>query len=189
MTEQQISEFNSLYQLACDKMKGLIILEDYRPKALGFFEKSRAKKAIRYFEQALAIFPDHWQSLFLLGKLYQRFGDYDKSLSYFENSLELEQTNHSIPQEASIVAMHLNQINKAIKYSEESLRRKPNDFALLGNHSMNLLIAGQDNEAIESINKAIAINPDDEINQRIKAKIEGVIAGHIKRPTFESSLG
>jgi len=189
MTEQQIAEFNSLYQRACDKMKGLIILEGYRPKRIGFFEKLRATKAIKYFEQALSLIPDHYQSLFFLGKIYQRLGEYNIAINYFETALKSEQTNHNIPQEASLVAMHLNQIEKAIEYSKEAIRRKPNDFALMGNHSMNLLIAGLDNEAKETIDKALLINPTDTINQKIKNKIESVISGQAKRPTFESSLG
>ena len=189
MTEQQIAEFNSLYQQACDKMEGLIILDGYRPKSISFFEKLRANKAIEYFEQALAIYPYDYASLFFIGKLYQRLGNYVEALSYLEAALNIEHVNHSIPQEASLVAMHLNQIDKAIKYSKEALRRKPDDFALLGNHSMNLLIAGFDDEARTTINKAILLNPTDDINQYIKSKIENVISGQEPRPTFESSLG
>jgi len=188
MTEEKIEEFNQLYKQACNKMKGLIILEGYRPKRVGFFDKLRANKAIKYFDQALSIYPAHFQSLFFLGKLFQRLGDYEKALFYFDTALKLEQTNHNIPQEASIVAMHLNQIDKALEYSKEALRRKPDDFALLGNHSINLLIAGLDNEAKETIEKAISLNPSDHINQRIKTKIQGIIAGHVKRPTFKESL-
>lgn len=189
MTNEQINKFNSLYKQACNKMEGLIILDGYRPKGIGFFEKLRANKAIKYFEQALSLYPEHFQSLFFLGKLYQRLGDYEKALRCLDTALKLELVNHNIPQEASLVAMHLNQIDKAIEYSKEALRRKPNDFVLLGNYAMNLLIAGLDNEAKETIDKAITINPSDQINQRIKSKIESVIAGEIKRPTFVDSLG
>lgn len=189
MTEQQITEFNLLYQKACDKMKGLIILGDYRPKRIGFFEKLRANKAITYFEQTLSIYPEHFQSLFFLGKLYQRLGDYNKALLYFEEALKMEQANHHTAQEASLVAMHLNQVDKAIMYSKEALRRKPDDVAILGNHSMNLLIAGLDREAKETIDKAISIDPADKINQNIQKKIEGVLAGRASRPAFKDSIG
>jgi tetratricopeptide (TPR) repeat protein len=188
MTEDQIANFNSFYDKACKKMEGLIILEGYRPKTIGFFEKLKAKKAIEYFNSALSIYPEHFASLFFLGKLYQRLGDYETALAYFETALKFEKYNHNLPQEAALVAMHLNQIDKAIEYSAESLRRKPNDSALLGNHSMNLLIAGRDLEAKETIDRAITVEPTDQINQRIKEKIDGVISGKIHRPSFEESL-
>lgn len=189
MTNEQITEFNSLYEKASKKTEGLIILEDYRPKEIDFFDMLKANKAIKYFKQALSIYPEHFQSLFFLGKLYQRLGKYEQALSYFDNALKFELTNHNLPQEASLVAMHLNQIDKAIEYSKEALRRKPDHFAIMGNHAMNLLIAGRDKEAKEAIGKAISINPNDEINQRIKTKIESVMTGQTKRPTFEEALG
>jgi len=188
MTEQQIEEFDSLYQQACEKMEGLIILDGYRPKDISTSEKLRANEAIEYFVQALVIYPYHYQSLFFIGKLYQRLGNYEEALSYLEASLNIETANYSIPQEASLVAMHLNQFDKAIEYSNEALKRSPNNIALLGNHSMNLLIAGSDDEALAAINKAMSIDSTDEINQYIKSKIENVISGQEPRPTFENSL-
>lgn len=187
MTEEQKSNFNKYYSEAIKAQKGIVILDAYRTKGIGFFEKLKAKKAIKLFEKALNIYPDSYQSLFLIGKIYQRLQEYDKSLYFLEKAMLIEKENHNLPQEASLVAMHLNQINKAIEYSTEANKRKPNDFILLGNHSMNLLIAEQDQEAKNTIDKAILINPDDEINKRIKLKIENVIAGKVKRPTFKDS--
>lgn len=187
-TEQQVEEFNAAYDLARKKMKGLVILENYRPGKMNFFEKFRAKSAIKMFEKALKIHPEHWPSLFFVGKLYQRMGLHEKSLFHFESALSLEHENHSLPQEAALAAMHLHQIDKAIAYSAEALKRKPGDYALLGNHSMNLLIAGLDNEAFEAINSALTIMPDDEINLRILQKVTGVISGKVKRPTFADAI-
>jgi tetratricopeptide (TPR) repeat protein len=189
MTDRQIAEFNSFYELGCKQMKGLILIGNYRPKRLWFFDKLKARNAIKSFEQALSIIPDHFQSLFFIGKLYQRLTNYDIALSYFEHALKVEQVNHNIPQEASLVAMHLNQLDKGLEYSKEALKRKPDDIALLGNHSMNLLIAGLDKEAKETIDKAISLSPDDNINNKIKDKIEAVIAGQIRRPIFKEASG
>lgn len=188
LTNQQVSEFNAAYELACRKMKGLVILEEYRKNEMNFFERIRAKKAIKAFEQALLIYPEHWASMLFLGKIYQRMNMHEKSLAYFESALKFEHENHNIPQEASLAAMHLNKIDKAIEYSREALRRKPADPALLGNHSMNLFIAGLDQEALETINIALTINPDDEINQRVLDRITQVISGNMKRPTFEDII-
>ncbi|UYQ95666.1 hypothetical protein MKQ68_11185 [Chitinophaga horti] len=187
-TEQQVNEFNAGYELACRKMKGLSLMEEYRPRSMNFLERIRAKGAIKAFQKALQIYPDHWQSLFFLGKIYQRMKDHEKSLYYFESALRVEQDNHNIPQEAALAAMHLNQIEKAIMYSAESVKRKPGDPALMGNHAMNLLIAGQDHEALGTINAALAINGTDSINLRIYQKISGVIAGSEDRPTFSASI-
>lgn len=189
MTDQRAGEFNSMYQRACDRMKGIILLDDYRPRALGFFGKIRARNAINYFEKVLAIFPEHPQSLFFLGKIYQMLKDYERALFYLDNAVRLERTNHNLPLEASLVAMHLQQTDKAIEYSREALRRKPDDVATLGNFSMNLLIGGFDQEAREAIDKAMSIDATDSINKRIKAMVDGVIAGQRHRPTFKECIG
>lgn len=188
LTDEQINQFNQYYDDACKKMKGIIILESYRPKAIGFFEKIKANKAIRLFEKALQIFPDHFPSLFFIGKIYQRLAQYDKSLLYFERALEFEKQNYSLPQEASLVAMHLGQVEKAIEYSAESIKRAPGHIALMGNHAMNLLIAGKDTEAKKHIEEALTIEPNDEINKNIQKRIHNVISGNAKRPVFNETI-
>ena len=188
LTDIEINNFNREYKIASQEMNGIIILDNYRPKKISFFEKLRAKKVIKHFEKALEIVPEHFASLFFLGKVYQRLEEYEKALFYFEKALEFEKEIYSLPQEASLVAMHLNKIGKAIEYSSEALNRKPNNFALMGNHSMNLLIAGKDKEAMEQIDLALKLEPNDSVNKNIKDKIVSVANGEVKRPTFKETI-
>lgn len=189
LTENQISDFNKYYEKGCALQKGIILLDGYSPKSLGFFEKIRAKKALKSFETALEIYPESWQSLFFIGKIYQRMREYQKSLSFIEKAMTYEKENHVLFQEASLVAMHLNQIEKSIEFSEISIKISPENFALLGNHAMNLLVAKKNDEAKQVIEKALLINPNDTYNQRIQKKIENVILKKEKRPTFKDSIG
>jgi tetratricopeptide (TPR) repeat protein len=176
--------FNSLYGQACKTMEGLIILNNYKTKSPGFFGKKRINKAIQLFDQALEVFPQHWQSLFFIGKLYQRLQQHEKAMEFLDRALELQRFNHALLQEASLEAMHLELISKGIKYSGEAIELRQNDPILLGNHALNLLIGGLDEAAIETIDKALVLDPSDKINQRIKIKIMQVISGKISRPSF-----
>jgi tetratricopeptide (TPR) repeat protein len=121
--------------------------------------------------------------------IYQRFGNHDKALLYFDSALKYEHINYSIPQEASLSAMHLKQFDRALEYCVEAIKRKPDNFVLWGNYSLNLLIAGFDDEAKKAIEKALSIDSTDKINQKIKAKIIEVIAGQTKRPKFNETIG
>jgi tetratricopeptide (TPR) repeat protein len=188
LNDDEINEFNYHYSRATEMMKGIIILDEYRPGNLNFFEKRRARKSIKYFENALAIVPNNFASLFFLGKIYQRLKEYEKSLFYFEEGLEFEKENYSLPQEASLVAMHLNLIDKAIEYSSEALNRNPDNYGLMGNHAMNLLIGGKDQEATKIIENALKLAPKDVVNNNIQKKILEVISGIINRPTFKQSI-
>jgi tetratricopeptide (TPR) repeat protein len=187
LTENQISEFNHHYNKACNLQKGIILIDGYKNKDLGFFGKMRAKKALKSFNSALEIYPESWQSLFFVGKIFQRLKEYEASMVYIERAMVYEK-NHVLYQEASLVAMHLQQIDKAIELSKTSIEISPENFALLGNHSMNLLVDGHDNEAMEIIEKALLINPNDSMNINIKKKIENVILKKEKRPTFLDAI-
>jgi tetratricopeptide (TPR) repeat protein len=189
MTDQEINEFNTLFKNSCERLHGLLILGDYKRTNVGFFEKIKIKKSIRDFGKCLSMVPDHWQSMLFTGKAYQKLGDHQAALSFFEKALEVEHSDHSIPQEASLEANQLGDINKALNYSGEALRRSPGNFILMGNHAMNLLIAGRDNEAAGLIEEALGLQPDDPVNKNVQKLIAEVISGQKKRPTCKSVMG
>ncbi|WP_338840930.1 SseB family protein [Flavobacterium ginsenosidimutans] len=181
-------EFNEIFDQAAKKQEGLVMLDGYRRKELNEFEKLKLEESIIGFKKCLEIIPEHWQSMVLMSKALQRLERHQEALDQLELAFKLELENHIIPMEASLEAMHLKDIDKAIFYSEESLKRNPNDFALLGNHAMNLLVAKKDQEAKETIDKAIKLQPNDSINKNVESIIKDVIAEKRKRPTFEDAV-
>lgn len=181
-------EFNEIFEKAGKRQQGLIFLDGYKRKSLSASDKLTLEESVEDFKKCLNIFPGHWHSMFLMAKALQRLERHPEALEQLESAFNIEAENHSIPMEASLEAMHLKDLDKALYYSEESLKRKPNDFVLMGNHSMNLLIAEKDSDAMYTIEEAIRIQPNDSINRNIESIVKEVIAGKRKRPTFEGSI-
>lgn len=185
---KKFQEFNKIFEQAGKSQEGLVYLEGYNKKKIQESEILRLEDSINGYQKCLNIIPDHWQSMTLMAKALQRLERHSEALEKLEAACKIELENSSIPMEASLEAMHLKDIDKALYYSEESLRRKPNDFALLGNHAMNLLVAEKDQEAKDTIDKAIKIQPNDSINKNIESIVNDVISGKRARPTFEDTL-
>lgn len=185
---KKYQEFNDLFEKAGKRQEGLILLDGYHRKKLNESEKLKLEESIMDLKKCLDIIPNHWQSMMLIAKALQRLERHSEALEQLEAALKIELENHSIAVEASLEAMHLKDLNKAIQYSEESLKRKPNDFVLLGNHAMNLLIAEKDQEAKETIDKAIKLQPRDSVNRNIESLINDVLLGKRDRPTFEDAI-
>lgn len=185
LENKKSQEFNKIFEQGGKNQEGLIFLDGYRKKELQESEKLKLEESIKDFKKCLEIVPEHWQSMVLMSKAFQRLERHQEALEQLELAFKLELENHIIPMEASLEAMHLKDIEKAIFYSEESLKRNPNDFALLGNHAMNLLVAKKDQQAKETIDKAIKLQPNDSINKNVESIIKDVIAEKRERPTFE----
>lgn len=189
LTDSQVAKFNALYERANRRMKDLIYLDGYKVKPLGFIGSWRIRRAISDFRECLVYVPNHWPTLFFLGKAYQRLGNYPQALEKFEAAMRLDQTNHNIPREASLVAVHLNDMERAIRYGEIANSMKPNDATLLGNHAMNLLLANRDKEAQDTIEHALKIALEDQVNKNVWRVIDGVIRGQRARPNPKDLIG
>jgi len=189
MPLEQIEIFNNLFKTATERVNKIMVLENYRVRSVGFFDKRNLRKSIKDYEQCLIMVPDHWQSMLFMAKSHQRLGNHETALLWLEKAMQIETANHTIPQEASIEAIHLNDINKAIFFSSEAIRRKPGDFALLGNHAMNLLIANQDEDAKKTVEWAIELNPSDIVNKNILNQVTNVMSEKKKRPTCKDAIG
>lgn len=185
----QAENFAKLYDLACEKQDGLILLGGYRMESLDPADQLKLEESVDYFKQCLALIEDHWPSMVLKAKALQRLGRHEEALSLLEKAFVSNEENHAIPMEAALEAIHLQDLEKALYYSAASMERKPNDFALMGNHAMNLVLAKRDNEALALIEQALVLEPKDEVNENVKNLILGVIAGDRARPTMEETVG
>lgn len=97
----------------------------------------------------------------------------------------LEPTNPDVVREASIAAMDAGQPVIAARFSAAALALEPDNAGLLCNHAINLLVIEDDTMAAHLIAKAMALAPEDQINQQAHRLIQNVLAGKARRPTWK----
>ncbi|MFC5537763.1 tetratricopeptide repeat protein, partial [Rhodocytophaga aerolata] len=83
----------------------MIILKGKEGIKIGFWEKRKLKNAIAHYNKCLELIPNHWQTKWLLGKLYQSINEHAKAMQLFEDALAIEKLNPDVAREASIAAI------------------------------------------------------------------------------------
>jgi hypothetical protein len=184
LPKDKIPIFNSNFEEGNRLSKGLTIIKGTKTSQGGFWKKQIAKKAIKHYKKCLNLIPNHWQTNWLIAKVYQAIKENEKALIHFETAVEIQKTNPDLPREASISAMDSGNVELAVKYSQEAIIRNPEDSGLFCNHAVNLIVLGDDNKAIQYIEKAMELDPNDEINKYAFLLISDVVSGKRKRPKY-----
>jgi Flp pilus assembly protein TadD len=148
MTPEQIEEHNRVYNQAAQMVKGEIIV-DGRQQALALNSPIQLKleQAIRLFEQVLALNPENWSAMWLVGKAYQRLGNYSAALKSFVDAHEVNPSQPDVLREASICAMSLGRSDEAVAHARRALESQPTNGGLRANLALALLLAGRLDEA------------------------------------------
>ncbi|MFY0672342.1 MAG: hypothetical protein JXQ87_03000 [Bacteroidia bacterium] len=184
LPEDKIPIFNSNFEKGNELANGLTIIKRQGNSKLGFWNKRKAKKAIKHYSECLSMIPNHWQTNWLIAKVYQAISENEKALVHFEKAVDEEKTNPDLPREASISAMDSGNVKLAAEYSQEAIKRESNDAGLYCNHAVNLMVLGYDDEAKTYIQKAMEMEPNDEINKNVHSLINAVATGRRKRPKY-----
>jgi tetratricopeptide (TPR) repeat protein len=184
LPQDKIAIFNFNFEEGKRLSEGLIVIKGQTNSKLGFWSKRKAKRAIKHYAVCLVLLPNHWQTNWLVAKVYQALSENEKALEYFGKAVKIEKKNPDLPREASISAMDSGNVMLAVEYSQEAINREPNDSGLYCNHAINLMVFGNDDLALTHIQKAIEMRPDDEINKNTFALINAVVTCKMKRPKY-----
>ena len=181
-TKVEADRHNKYTQNGWAILDNYIILPDRAQVRIGFFAKRRLKKAVTLFHNALDIAPDNYSSKWALGKIYQVLGDHQRSLKWFEEALELENTNADVCREASLAALDCGEFSKSLDYSEKAIELKPDDPGLYCNKALAMMFLKRDSDAIEIVDYSLKIKPDDQITLNVKKILNSVADGRRSRP-------
>lgn len=184
LPENEIPNFEYHFQKGNQLSYDICLIKESEQPTFNIWNKVKARKAIKHYNTCLKLIPNHWQTHWLLAKVHQALAQDKKALYHFDQAVNIELTNPDLPREASITVMDLGNISMAITYSLEAIKRNSNDSGLLCNHAINLMVNGDDDEAINWIKKALDKDPDDVINQNAYTLIQAVITGKRKRPKY-----
>jgi tetratricopeptide (TPR) repeat protein len=176
-SDQDRSRHNELYEQGCSLIEGLIILNNQSPGQLDPRSRQRLEDAIALFVEVVQINPGNWRAMWLLGKAYQRLGEYDPGLQWFSRAHRINPDQPDVAREAAIAAMDLGQPEEAIPYCERAIEAKPDDPGLRANLAVALLFSGRPDEARAVAQEAPRRNPGDEITAHIVRIVEEVLSG------------
>ena len=93
LPEDKILIFNSNFEKGNRLSEGITIIKGTADAKLGFWNKRKAKKAINHYNECLNLIPNHWQTNWLIAKVYQAVSENEKALNHFEIAVEIEKAN------------------------------------------------------------------------------------------------
>ncbi len=183
LSDEDVERHDAAYKEAWRLIRSDILLNGRSPRFPKWLVRRRLRKAVGLFEAALEINPSGWQSMWGLGKIYQRLGDHLKASNWFLRARLLEPTNPDVAREASLSTLDLGRTEESLALTEAALVANPRDAGLLANRALALLIAGQVTDARTLAAEAVRRNPKDRISKNALKLIEDVAAGKRRRPT------
>ncbi|MGH7173961.1 MAG: tetratricopeptide repeat protein [Gemmataceae bacterium] len=177
ISEEDKSRHNDLYEQGCRLIEGLILVHNKEPGELDPGCRKRLRDAIPLFVEVVRINPGNWATMWLLGKVYQRLGEYEQGLAWFSRAHRVNPDQADVAREAAIAAMDLGRPEEAISFCSRAIEVKPDDPGLRANLALALLFAGKPAEARPIAQEALAQDPVDKITAYLMQVIEGVLGG------------
>ena len=161
-------EAQKLWEKACALTKEELILhENQGRKPPRFWTGLKLKRAVKLFEKVLQLAPNHWNSMWILGKTVQRLGDERAAFDWFVKAWDQTPRNIDVAREAALSAMHLGLARHAIEYCEGALKLEPNDSGMICNLALALIHDGKPSEAVTKAKLAVDGNPKDTVSVNV----------------------
>jgi len=151
-------------------------------------ERRKLKRAISLFERVLALNPDNWSAMWLIGKVHQRLGDFATALSWFERSYQVNPSQPDVAREAAMCAMDIGRHDAAIVFAHRATQIEPTSAGLHANLALAYVLAGRIADARTSIEHSLSIDPTDKISQTIAAITQHFTSNGRTPPTTTPAL-
>jgi tetratricopeptide (TPR) repeat protein len=183
LTAKEGDSFNKYFNEAGELLKSYMFLDGVQSKnPTTRAAKRDLKKSIELFSKALKIYPESWQSYWLMGKAYQALGESNKTYDSFKKAYSIMPDDPDVASEYLMTASEVQKNKEAISVGEEAIKKFPNHVGLSANYSVALLLDGQVDEAYAMAQKALELKPDDPITRGFLKVIEAVKSGKYPPP-------
>ncbi len=179
ITDLSQERHDEYYKKGCDSIQPFMVLYGNKIKSP---QKKKIKEGIMYLDAVTKMNPENWAAFWIKGKGYQALADSSSACTEFKSSYSIQKENPDIARELMIEYLNLGKTDEGVRVAREAMNLRPNEPGLIANAALALLIRGDLDEALKYIDKAISLEPSDEINRNVKSFIEEVSSGKRKQP-------
>jgi tetratricopeptide (TPR) repeat protein len=188
-TQEQVAAHNALTAAGWAIVKAETLIDGRSMRvAPGFFARRELEKGIRLFTEALKIDPEGWSSMWALGKLCQRLGDYASALKWFTEAHRIKPDQVDVLREAGLAALGIGAKIEALELCFAAVRLAPDDLGLQSNLALAYLLSGDDAHAEECARVAVSGAPQDSMSRAVFAFVQDVREGRKRRPDRLSGM-
>ncbi|MEQ8187231.1 MAG: tetratricopeptide repeat protein [Candidatus Eremiobacterota bacterium] len=138
---------------------GFISADEWNTKGLDFFNQGKYEEAIKYYDKALDIEPEHVKTWHNKGVLLKKLGKNTEAIECYDKVLEIDPEALNTWYNRGIILKELGQNEEAMKCYDKALESNPGYFYAWNNKGSILYNQGKNEEAIECYDKAIINNP------------------------------
>jgi len=186
--ENNSTAFKAAFNKGVSLAKNSIQIDRLKLGSVGFFEKRRLRKALRYFHEASVLDPNSGEALLLIAKIHQRLGAHDSCLEWLKKAYRIAPENLILAIEISATLGRLGKHKEAATILEEVVRTYPNEPRTQCNLGLSYLMAGKVVNAVEAFNLLVKIEPDYPVNQKLLDLAKDVKSGTKSIPKSEVEI-
>lgn len=133
------------------------------------------EKSLNLLLQLMPKYKDNWNLNFSIARCYIGMELYDLAIEYISEAIELNDNDPDLYNELGIIYYNNGDIIKAIEIFTAGINSCENDLKLFYNRGMSLALVSEYERALEDINKAYELEPNDDILAQIQS-LEDAIA-------------
>ena len=154
--------------------------------ASGFYNRGAYKKAVKYFTKVTESCPKYAKPHYIMGDIFYLKKEFQKALKCYSSALKINPYYIEAHLKLGHCLMKQGKNEEAIVHFRGALRLDPNHEEIAITYEMlgiSLVNAGEKQEGIKYISKALGINPNDPFLRDLNTKLRA--AGIFKRPENE----
>jgi len=129
-------------------------------QAIAFHRNGLLPQAQSLYEQIIAVYPLHCDTMYLLGLLHLQQSQNDRSIQYFDRVISMRPKYAGAWNNRGIALCNLGQYDRAIPNFDKALELDRKQPEVWNNRGAALQSLGRFKEAIESFNRALALKHD-----------------------------
>jgi cytochrome c-type biogenesis protein CcmH/NrfG len=178
MPDIDVTLHNVLYDKGTMLIKPYLSLSDQPvPDASSPEAREKLFEGIDLLKQVVGINPNNAPAYWIMGMAYRALeSDKDATIA-FGTAYQINPMQRDFAREYSYSCMCSGQTSLAVKIAERVSAQYPTDAGLMANVGLALLADGQLDQAQETTQKAMMLDPADDVTQSLMKEIEAVKNG------------